>query len=88
MDYIGESRVLSKDILEYGNTKGVAITAGKRIAEYLGNDQMKGAGINCLFIISKLPHNTPVNERSIPIMVFEGSFDIKRKFLKRWLKDK
>jgi len=53
LDYIGESRVLSKDILEYETTKGVAITAGKRIAEYLGNDQMKGAGINCLFIISK-----------------------------------
>lgn len=38
LDLIGESRVLSKEISEYDNKKGVAITAGKRIAEYLGSD--------------------------------------------------
>ena len=37
-EYIGESRVLSKDINEYNAQKGVAITAGKRMGEFLGGD--------------------------------------------------
>lgn len=87
MDYIGESRVLSKDINEYDSQKGVAITAGKRMAEYLGADQMKGGGINCNYIITKKPHDTPVNERSIPILIFESSIEIRRKYLKIWLRE-
>lgn len=48
---------------------------------------MRGGGLNCSYIITKLPHNTPVNERSIPVLIFEASVEIKRKFLRRWLKE-
>ncbi|CAD8196556.1 unnamed protein product [Paramecium octaurelia] len=87
LDLIGESRVLSKEISEYDNKKGVAITAGKRIAEYLGSDQVRGGSLNCQYIITKLPHNTPVNERSIPLLIFESSFETRRKYLRKWLKE-
>jgi DNA polymerase epsilon subunit 1 len=59
--YIGESRVLSKDVNSYDSTKGVAITAGKRMAEFLGSDTIKGPGLNCTFIISLLPPNVVTN---------------------------
>ncbi|CAD8121665.1 unnamed protein product [Paramecium sonneborni] len=87
LELIGESRVLSKEISEYDKQKGVAITAGKRIAEYLGSDQMKGGSLNCQYIITKLPHNTPVNERSIPLLIFESSQEIRKKYLRKWLKE-
>ncbi|CAD8196110.1 unnamed protein product [Paramecium pentaurelia] len=87
LDLIGESRVLSKEISEYDNKKGVAITAGKRIAEYLGSDQIRGGSLNCQYIITKLPHNTPVNERSIPLLIFESSFETRKKYLRKWLKE-
>jgi hypothetical protein len=32
LDYFQESRVLSKDIKEYGESKGVALNSAKRLA--------------------------------------------------------
>lgn len=34
--YIGASKMLSKDLKDYGTTKGLAITAGNRMSEFLG----------------------------------------------------
>lgn len=48
---------------------------------------MRGGSLNCQYIITKYPHNTPVNERSIPVLIFESSLEIRRKYLKKWLKD-
>jgi hypothetical protein len=31
-----ESKNLSKDVVDYGESKGVAISAAKRLADYLG----------------------------------------------------
>lgn len=45
IDYIGESRVLSKSLIEYESQKGVAITAAKRLSEFLGDDIIQGKGI-------------------------------------------
>lgn len=67
--------------------KGVAITTAKRIGEFLGNDLSSGKGLNCLFIISKKPDGAPVNERAIPTSVFAAEEPIKKKFLRKWLKE-
>ena len=34
--YFEESRVLSRDIEDYGKSKGLAITSATRLAEFLG----------------------------------------------------
>jgi DNA polymerase epsilon subunit 1 len=53
--------MLSKDLKEYDvGRKGVAITAGKRMAEFLGADTVKGPGLNCTFVISKKPISEPI----------------------------
>lgn len=36
LDYFQESRVLSKDVKDYGESKGVAINSARRLAEFLG----------------------------------------------------
>ena len=87
IEYIGETKILSKDIKDYDKLKGVAITAGKRLGEFLGSDIIKGAGLNCSYVISKKPIECPVTERAIPISIFETEDEIKRKYLKKWLKD-
>jgi DNA polymerase epsilon subunit 1 len=61
LDYFQESRVLSKDIKDYGESKGVAINSAKRLAEFLGPEVIKGkTGLTCYFVISSLPANKPV----------------------------
>lgn len=87
IDYICESRVLSKNLMEYESQKGVAITAAKRLAEFLGDEIVQGKGLNCQFIISRKPVGSPVNERSIPTSIFSTDEAIKKKFLKKWLKE-
>lgn len=73
LDYFQESRVLSKDIKEYGESKGVAISSARRLAEFLGPDVIKGkTGLNCYFVISSLPANRPVTERAIPTQIFDA----------------
>ena len=38
LDYIAESKMLSKTIEEYDDRKGVALTAAKRMGEFLGEE--------------------------------------------------
>lgn len=88
VELIGESKFLSKNIKDYGEQKGVAITAAKRMQEFLGEGIAAGTGLNCRFIISKQPSNAPVNQRSIPISIFKlKEHSIKMKFLRKWLDD-
>ena len=87
IDYICESRVLSKSLGEYDAQKGVAITAAKRLSEFLGEEIVQGKGLNCQYIISRKPVGCPVNERSIPISIFSTEDGVRRRFLKKWLKE-
>lgn len=89
IDLIGESKTLSKSISEYGAQKGVALTAAKRMKEFLGaNITSGGSSLTCKFIIAKEPKNAPVNERAIPISIFKFPEEaIKMKFIKKWTKD-
>ena len=36
LGFFQESKNLSKDIKEYGNSKGLAITSARRLADFLG----------------------------------------------------
>ena len=85
LDYIGESKTLSKGLGEYEKQKGVALTAAKRMSEFLGSDIVTGK-LNCPFIIASKPAGAPVSERVVPIGIFGADEAIKKKNLKKWLK--
>ena len=87
LEYIRESRMLSKTVDKYDNQKSVALTSAKRMAEFLGEDILKGSGLNCNFIISKKPVESALNQRAIPIAIFNVDEKIRIKFLKKWLKE-
>ena len=88
IDLIAQSKVLSKNIKEYDGRKGVAITAAKRMSEFLGPDLLEGKGIKCSFVVAKKPNTSPLNERVIPISIFNIKEEsIKMKFLRKWLKE-
>jgi DNA polymerase epsilon subunit 1 len=71
IEYIGEERVIQKSLSEYGNQKGTALTAARRLAEFLGDEILReGGGLNVKFIISKLPSGSKVAERAIPTSIF------------------
>ena len=87
MDYIEECKTMSKPLSEYGAQKSTSITTAKRIAEILGSEIIKGKGLNVKYIIAKKPIGAPVAERAVPTIIFYSDSLIKKKFLKKWLKD-
>lgn len=62
-DLIAENRSMSKKLEEYGDQKSTSISTAKRLAEFLGDQMVKDAGLSCRFIISKKPEGAPVTER-------------------------
>jgi DNA polymerase epsilon subunit 1 len=86
IELLGETKVLSKAVEEYGVQKGIALTAAKRLAHCLGEGILKGTGLNCHFVISKSPENAPLNERAVPIPVFSFEEGLRKKYLKTWLR--
>ncbi len=88
IDYIGESRFLSKNLQEYNGQKGTSITCAHRLAEFLGPEIVKGKGTNVKFIISKKPIDAKVADRAVPTAIFETKEEgIRKKFLRKWLKE-
>jgi DNA polymerase epsilon subunit 1 len=87
IDLISENRSMSKTLEEYGNQKSTSITTARRLAEFLGEQMVKDKGLNCKYIISSRPRNTPVTERAIPVTIFSAEESVKRFFLRKWLKD-
>ena len=85
ISYLEESKVLSRDLDDYAEQKGVAVTAAKRLSEFLGSNCIRGKGICCYFIISERPLGSPVTERAIPTSIFEADEAVQRQFLSRWL---
>jgi DNA polymerase epsilon subunit 1 len=78
---------MSKTLAEYGAQKSTSITTAKRLAEFLGDEMVKDAGLACKLIISKKPEGAPVTERAIPLAIFEAESSIRRHYLRKWLKD-
>ncbi|KAL4879667.1 hypothetical protein BJY04DRAFT_220006 [Aspergillus karnatakaensis] len=87
IELISENRSMTKTLEEYGNQKSTSITTARRLAEFLGEQMVKDKGLNCKYIISSRPRNTPVTERAIPVTIFSAEESIKRHFLRKWLKD-
>ncbi|RAH43750.1 DNA polymerase epsilon catalytic subunit POL2 [Aspergillus brunneoviolaceus CBS 621.78] len=87
IDLISENRSMTKTLEEYGNQKSTSITTARRLAEFLGEQMVKDKGLNCKYIISSRPRNTPVTERAIPVAIFSAEESVKRFFLRKWLKD-
>lgn len=87
LDYIQESKIMSKSLAEYGAQKSTSITCAKRLAELVGNEMIKDKGLCAKYIISKKPLEAPVAERSVPTIIFMSDRAIKQKFLRKWLKD-
>ncbi|KAJ5266801.1 DNA polymerase epsilon catalytic subunit A [Penicillium angulare] len=87
IDLISENRSMSKSLEEYGTQKSTSITTARRLAEFLGEQMVKDKGLNCKYIISSRPRNTPVTERAIPVAIFSAEPAVKRFFLRKWLKE-
>lgn len=45
-------RSLSRELGDYGEQKSTSISAAKRLAEFLGDEMVRGKGLACHFIIS------------------------------------
>ncbi|CAG9565610.1 unnamed protein product [Danaus chrysippus] len=86
-ELISENRSMSKKLEDYGGQKSTSISTAKRLAEFLGDEMVKDAGLACRFIISRKPEGAPVTERAIPLAIFQSPGSVKRHHLRRWLKD-
>jgi len=87
IDLICENKSMTKTLEEYGGQKSTSITTAKRLAEFLGDQMIKDKGLNCKYIISSKPRNTPVTDRAIPVAIFSAEDSVKRFFLRKWLRD-
>ncbi|KAG9780780.1 DUF1744-domain-containing protein, partial [Aureobasidium melanogenum] len=87
IDLICENKSMTKTLEEYGAQKSTSITTAKRLAEFLGDQMIKDKGLNCKYIISAKPRNTPVTDRAIPVAIFSADDSVKRYFLRKWLKE-
>jgi len=87
IDLICENRSMSKALEEYGAQKSTSITTAKRLAEFLGAQMVKDKGLNCKYIICSKPKNAPVTERAIPVAIFSADEQVKRYFLRKWMRE-
>ena len=85
-DLIAENRFMSKSLSEYEGQKSTSISTAKRLAEFLGDQMVKEAGLACKFVISRKPENAPVTERAIPLAIFQSDPAVRSFYLKKWLK--
>ena len=79
---------MSRTLEEYGEQKSSAITVARRLAEFLGDQMVKDAGLACKFIVAAKPVDKPVTERAIPVAIFEAEAAVRYHYLRRWLKDR
>ncbi|XP_066584539.1 DNA polymerase epsilon catalytic subunit 1 isoform X2 [Prorops nasuta] len=86
-ELISENKSMSRKLEDYGSQKSTSISTAKRLAEFLGDQMVKNAGLACKYIIANRPHGAPVTERAIPLAIFQSEPAIKRHYLRKWLKD-
>lgn len=48
---------------------------------------VKDKGLNCKFVIARLPQGAPVSDRAIPVAIFAAERAVKSHFLRKWLGD-
>ncbi|XP_014281923.1 DNA polymerase epsilon catalytic subunit 1 [Halyomorpha halys] len=86
-ELISENRSMSRKLEDYGVQKSTSISTAKRLAEFLGDQMVKDAGLACKYIISRKPEGSPVTERAIPLAIFQAEDSVKKHYLRKWLKD-
>lgn len=86
-ELISENRSMSRKLEDYGNQKSTSISTARRLAEFLGDQMVKDAGLACRYVISKKPEGAPVTERAIPLAIFQAQINVRRHYLRKWLKD-
>ncbi|XP_055847285.1 DNA polymerase epsilon catalytic subunit 1 isoform X2 [Episyrphus balteatus] len=86
-DLVSENRSMSKKLEDYGAQKSTSISTAKRLAEFLGDQMVKDAGLACKYVISKKPEGSPVTDRAIPLAIFQCEPSIRSCYLRRWLRD-
>lgn len=87
VELIAENRSMSRTLAEYAGQKSTSISTAKRLAEFLGDQMVKDKGLACKFIISAKPIGAPVTERAVPVAIFSAEENVKRTYLRKWLKD-
>uniref|UniRef100_A0A8C9TG99 DNA polymerase epsilon catalytic subunit n=1 Tax=Scleropages formosus TaxID=113540 RepID=A0A8C9TG99_SCLFO len=85
-ELISENRSMSRKLEDYGEQKSTSISTAKRLAEFLGDQMVKDAGLSCRYVISRKPEGSPVTERAIPLAIFQAEPSIRKHFLRKWLK--
>uniref|UniRef100_A0AAY5EBJ6 DNA polymerase epsilon catalytic subunit n=1 Tax=Electrophorus electricus TaxID=8005 RepID=A0AAY5EBJ6_ELEEL len=85
-ELIAENRSMSRKLEDYGEQKSTSISTAKRLAEFLGDQMVKDAGLSCRYVISRKPEGSPVTERAIPLAIFQAEAGVKKHFLRKWLK--
>ncbi|XP_065594891.1 DNA polymerase epsilon catalytic subunit A [Cyrtonyx montezumae] len=85
-ELISENRSMSRKLEDYGEQKSTSISTAKRLAEFLGDQMVKDAGLSCRFIISRKPEGSPVTERAIPLAIFQAEPSVRKHYLRKWLK--
>ncbi|XP_033227375.1 DNA polymerase epsilon catalytic subunit A isoform X2 [Belonocnema kinseyi] len=86
-ELISENKSMSRTLEDYGSQKSTSISTAKRLAEFLGDQMVKDAGLACKYIISRKPEGSPVTERAIPLAIFQSEPSVTRHYLRKWLKD-
>lgn len=86
-ELISENRSMSRRLEDYGEQKSTSISTAKRLAEFLGDQMVKDAGLSCRYVISRKPEGSPVTERAIPLAIFQAEVGVKRHYLRKWLKN-
>ncbi|KAJ1092585.1 hypothetical protein NDU88_005695 [Pleurodeles waltl] len=86
-ELISENRSMSRKLEDYGEQKSTSISTAKRLAEFLGDQMVKDAGLSCRYIISRKPEGSPVTERAIPLAIFQAESGVKKHYLRKWLKN-
>jgi len=86
-ELISENKSMSRKLEDYGAQKSTSISTAKRLAEFLGDEMVKDAGLACRYIIANKPQSAPVTERAIPLAIFQSEPAVRRYYLKKWLKD-
>uniref|UniRef100_A0A8W7Q1J1 DNA polymerase epsilon catalytic subunit n=1 Tax=Anopheles coluzzii TaxID=1518534 RepID=A0A8W7Q1J1_ANOCL len=79
-ELISENRSMSRKLEDYGEQKSTSISTAKRLAEFLGDQMVKDAGLACKFIISRKPEGAPVTERAIPLAIFQSEISMTLEF--------
>ncbi|XP_043925704.1 DNA polymerase epsilon catalytic subunit A [Protopterus annectens] len=85
-ELISENRSMSRKLEDYGEQKSTSISTAKRLAEFLGDQMVKDAGLSCRYVISKKPEGSPVTERAIPLAIFQAEPGVRKHYLRKWLK--